>query len=411
MLRQTAIFLLLLSIVSTPVRADDLPDCATLLRTDHGVRILTVAGTFERRGFVQGYCLAEDVLAMVDDYALASLPPMIFNLLKVGLLSRMILPDGVSAEVKGLVDGAKARLGEGFISRRLGRALDEGDVLLVNAYVDYMASGCSSISAWGAATLDGPMKGAAVLGRNLDWSAHPALLERQLVVVHRPAEAGSEPFLSVTFPGLLGCLSCVDAGGTGAFLNLGYGPGGGSMLEAARFQPVTMSLRNAIEQRDPNGDGAATARDVSDVLHGTPTVGSYGIHVLARDAATGEGPALVIELNATGDAVRTTSRSAAFGADTLAVTNHLQILDEPVGCRRYRTLAKRSKARDLDGAVIWETMGSVVLGTATIQTMLYTPSAGRLRVWLRPPGYEGKPGPDDGVVLDLGELFGTGGAK
>ena len=137
-------------------------------------------------------------------------------------------------------------------------------------------------------------------------------------------------------------------------------------------------------------------------------MGSYGIHVLAPDSAPGAGPALVVELNATGDAVRTTSRSAAFGADTLAVTNHLQILDEPVGCRRYRTLAKRSKRRDLDGPALWDAISSVVLGTATIQTMLYIPSAGRLRLWFRPPGFDGDPAKDDGVELDLRVLLGMG---
>lgn len=402
---------LLLAFISTPAVADDLPDCGALLRTEGGVRILTAAGSFERRGFIQGYCLAEDVMAMVDDYALASLPTMLFNLMKAALRAKMQLPEGVLEEAGGLVAGAQARLGAAAESRRLGRAIDVGDVLLVNAYVDYMASGCSSLSAWGGATRDGPLKGAAVLGRNLDWSAHPVLLERQLVVVHRPTERDREPFVSVTFPGLLGCLSCVDASGTGAFLNLGYGPGTGSMLDVERFQPVTMTVRDAIERRDPDGDGAATARDVSGVLQGTPSVGSYGIHVLARQAAPGGGPALVIELNATGDAVRTASRSAVFGADTLAVTNHLQILDEPVGCRRYRKLARISERRDLDEPALWAAMRAVVLGTATIQTMLYVPSAGRLRIWLRPPGDEGSPAAADGVTLDLQALLGPGGTE
>ena len=196
-----------------------------------------------------------------------------------------------------------------------------------------------------------------------------------------------------------------------AFLNLGYGAGGGRLLEARRFQPVTMTLREAIERRDPNGDGKATARDVSGVLHGAPTVGSYGIHVLAARAVKGGGPALVVELNATGDAVRTGSRSAVFGTDTLAVTNHLQILDEPVSCRRYQTLAKRSKRRDLDEQALWEAARATVLGTATIQTMLYVPAAGRLRLWFRPPGFDGKPGEEGGVRLDLPALFGVGGTE
>ncbi len=411
MLYRIVSIFLLASLLASPAMAEDAPDCDALLRTEDGVRVLIAEGTFARRGYVQGYCLAEDVLAMVDDYALAALPTMLFNLMKAGLRSKMSLPDGGLAEAEGRVAGAKARLGAGFDSQRLGRALDVGDVLLVNAYVDYMASGCSSISAWGGATQDGPLKGAAVLGRNLDWSAHPVLLARQLVVVHRPTEADREPFLSVTFPGLLGCLSCVDASGTGAFLNLGYGPGRGSLLEAQRFRPVTMTLREAIERRDPNGDGKATARDIAEVIQGTPRGGSFVIPVGAADAAPGAGPARVVELNATGDAVRTRSRSARFGADTLAVTNHLQILDEPVGCRRYRTLAKRSKQRDLDETNIWQAMGTVVLGTSTIQTMLYVPSAGRLRVWLRPPGYDGDPKRGDGATLDLPALFGGGGTE
>lgn len=402
---------LFMLILSAPVHAADLPDCTKLLRSQGEVRVLTAAGTFERRGFIQGYCLAEDVLAMVDDYALASLPPILFNLMKAGIRSKMILPEGMLEEAGGLVAGGTARLGEGFKSRRLGRALDAGDVMLVNAYVDYMASGCSSLSAWGQATAEGPLKGAAVLARNLDWSADPVLLSRQLVVVHHPTESDREPFLSVTFPGLLGCLSCIDASGTGAFLNLGYGPGGGRLLEAERFQPVTMTLRDAIERRDPDGDGKVTARDVSSRLHGTPTVGSYGIHVLAPDSIPGTGPALVVEINATGDAVRTSSRSAVFGVDTLSVTNHLQILDEPVGCRRYRLLAKRSMRRDLDGAALWDAICAAVLGTATIQTMLYIPSQARLRLWLRPEGFRGDPGKGDGVELDLEALFTPGGTE
>ncbi len=107
----------------------------------------------------------------------------------------------------------------------------------------------------------------------------------------------------------------------------------------------------------------------------------------------------------------TASRSAVVGADTHAVTNHHHIHDEPVGCGRYRKLARVSKRRDLDEAALWGALRRVVLGTATIQTMLYVPSDGTLRLWLRPPGAEGPPGPTDGVELDLRALLGPGGTE
>ena len=404
-----AFFVLLALFPAVGLAQEAAPDCAALLTSHGDVRVLTVAGSFERRGYLQGYCLAESVLAIMDDFALKGLPPILFRVLKVGLRARMELPEGMLEEATGLVAGARDRLGDGFKSRHLGRVPDVNDILVVNAYVDFMASGCSSLSAWARATRGGDLAGAAALARNLDWSTHPVLLARQLVIVHRPEEPDREPFLSVTFPGLFGCLSCVDAGGTGAFLNLGYGPRRGSLLETPRFQPVSMTLRDAIERRDPDGDGLATARDVAAVFQGIPTVGSYGIHVVAATAPQDAGAALVLELNAAGDAVRTDSRSTEFGADTLGLTNHLQLLDEPIRCRRYRRLAGVSARRDLDARALWDAMRAVIMEGSTLQTMLYVPSAGRLRLWLRPPDHEGPPAWTDGVDLDLSTLFGTGG--
>ena len=383
------------------------PDCAALITTHGDVRVLTVAGSFERRGYLQGYCLAEGVLAVMDDFALKGLPPILFRALKAGLRARMELPEGMLEEAAGLVAGARDRLGDGFESRHLGRVPDVDDILVVNAYVDFMASGCSSLSAWARATRGGGLAGAAALARNMDWSTHPVLLAHQLVIVHRPGSPDREQFLSVTFPGLLGCLSCVDAGGTGAFLNLGYGPQRGSLLETQRFQPVSMTLRDAIERRDPDGDGLATARDIVAVFKGVPTVGAYGIHAVAAAAAPDAGSALVLELNSAGIAVRVDSRSTEFGADTLGLTNHLQILDEPTRCRRYRRLAGISARRDLDARALWDAMRAVIMEGSTLQTMLYVPSANRLRLWLRPSGHEGPPAWTDGVDLDLRALFGT----
>ncbi|MBM4373372.1 MAG: hypothetical protein FJ098_17070, partial [Deltaproteobacteria bacterium] len=263
----------LVSFLGNPMLLADAGGAPTTceLSTVDGVRVLTVRGSFHARGLAQGWCLAEDVLAVVDDYALAGIPPVLFKVLKAGLRRRLEAPSGLREEARGLVEGATARLGEGFRSRRLGRVLDLDDVLVINAYVDFMASGCSSLSAWGGATAGGPLRGAPALARNLDWSTDPVLLARQLVVVHHPVEPDREPFLSVTFPGLLGCLSCVDASGTAAFLNLGYGPHRGSLFTASRVQPVTMSLREAVERRDPDGDGETGTREVAGALEDLTT--------------------------------------------------------------------------------------------------------------------------------------------
>jgi hypothetical protein len=350
-----------------------------------GQRVLRVWGTPAQMGRAHGALLRESILAIVDGYALDVIPPATLDAAGVLYTTVAKIPPRLREEAEGVVEGMKAAGGAHV--PRLARELRAADLLVLNAMTDLLAIGCSSVSAWGAATEgSSELAGAPVLVRNLDWSADPQLLENQVIVVYQPDDPARQPVISVAFAGYIGCLSCMNEAGVAALFNMGYGDGAANPAKALQgFAPANLLLRDALEQRDVDGDGASTADDVEARWGEERHAGSYILHVLEprRDGAAA--PARVLEVEADGVVTRAPT-AGELGGQMLAATNHLRSKAPPSECSRYERVERTATAAGhrFDRDALWQ-LGTRLRLPEVVHTVLVEPEARRLGIWLRTP--------------------------
>lgn len=358
------------------------------LRTIDGIRVLHVWGTPTQMGHAHGALLREPILEVVDGYALDVIPPATLDAASVLYDTVAEIPPRLKEEAEGVIAGMRAAGGAEV--PRLGRELRASDLLVLNAMTDLLSIGCSSVSAWGASTEGAPdLGGAPIIVRNLDWSDDPQLLANQLVIAFEPDDPERQPLVSVAFAGYLGCLSCLSEAGVAALFNMGYGDGAASASEALQgFAPANLLLRDALEQRDVDGDGATTADDVEAVWHRHRHAGSYILHVLEPRRPGVAAPARVLEVEADGMSVRSPAADD-LGGQLLAATNHLREKTAPKACSRYATVERTAAAHAhrFDRDSLWQ-LGQTLRLPEVVHTLLVEPEARRLGVWLRRPSQD-----------------------
>jgi hypothetical protein len=366
-----------------------------------GQRVLRVWGTPAQMGHAHGALLREEILELVDGYALDVIPPATLDAAGVLYTTVARIPPRLKEEAEGVIAGMRAAGGAEV--PRLGRELRAADLLVLNAMTDLLAIGCSSVSAWGAATEGAAgVGGAPLLVRNLDWSEDPQLLANQVIFVFRPDDPARQPVVSVAFAGYLGCLSCMNEAGVAALFNMGYGDGAASPTQALRgFAPANLLLRDALEQRDVDGDDRATADDLEAVWRREQHAGSYILHVLEPRREGARAPARVLEVEANGVVTRYPDDSE-LGGQMLAATNHLRAKalgaggDQPDGpprtappseCSRYARVERTAAAQEhrFDRETLWS-LGTKLRLPEAVHTVLVEPEARSIAVWLRAPG-------------------------
>lgn len=356
------------------------------LRTLEGLRVLRVWGTPTQMGHAHGMLLRDEIIEIVDGYALDVIPPATLDAAGVLYTTVAQIPPRLREEAEGVIAGMKAAGGAEIPA--LGRELRVADLLVLNAMTDLLAIGCSSVSAWGTSTEGAPgLLGAPVMVRNLDWSDDPELLRNQIVFAFEPDDPQRQPVISVAFAGYLGCLSCMNEAGVSALFNMGYGDGAASASEALRgFSPANLLLRDALEQRDVDGDGTSTADDVEAIWKHETHAGSYILHLLEPRRGSDHAPARVLEVEADGMAVRH-PEDDELGGRILAATNHLRDKTAPSACSRYATIEAtvESRAHRLDHDSLWQ-LGARLRLDEVVHTLLIEPEARALGVWLRAPG-------------------------
>ncbi len=361
------------------------------LRDIGGQRVLHVWGSSYEMGYAHGYLLRETIIDVIDNYALSDIPQAMFAAAATSLATMGTIDPSLREEARAVIEGMKAA--GGAESRGLGRPLNADDLLVFNAVTDLVAIGCSSVSAWGSATTADPtLKGELALVRNLDWVADPALLKSQVIIAYEPSDPQKQDVISVAFAGYLGCLSCMNKAGVSVFFNMGYGKGAATLGQAAAgFAPANLLLREALSARDVNGDGRTNADDVLHKIKASQHAGSYIVHLVepAREAAaSGHPPARVLEIEATGVDVRSTSTGSKLGAEILAATNHLRAQAAPQTGPRYRRIEASVGARHqmLSLKSLWTIGEAVRIDDAVVHTMIFIPAKLDFSVRMRAPG-------------------------
>lgn len=350
-----------------------------------GLPVVVLKGTHYERGVAHGSALHAEIVDLVDNYlAQKAASPLLFFLMLQQVAPLIEAKQGLQDEAQGLVDGARKANGGSFRSRFREEDFSWQEILALNTYVDYIGTACSSVSAWGEATAQSELKGGAVLARNLDWSLSPDLLRNQALFVHLPAEEGEQPFLSVGFAGFLGCLSCVNKAGLGAFLNLGYGDRAGTFPPREKFLPAALAFRRAVETVAP--------RKTSQLDHFVARltahhhVGSFIIQAIAT-REPGKDAAVVVELQAGTHALRTAGDDDQFGHPVLVATNHNRKAGKARACQRYSIAVAGAETAgqgfDQDG--LWELL-TRMQRSDTMQRMLLVPGTGEFRLSVRQAG-------------------------
>ena len=375
-----------------------------------GQRVLRVWGTPTQMGHAHGFLLRDSILEIVDGYALDVIPPTALATAASLYTTIADISPRLREETEGIIAGMKQAGGARVPG--LDRDLQASDLLVLNAMTDLLAIGCSSVSAWGPSTADAPqLAGAPALVRNLDWSEDPQLLGNQVIIVYRPDDPKRQPVVSVAFAGYVGCLSCMNEAGVSALFNMGYGEGAAGLSTAlAGFSPSNLLLRDALEQRDIDGDGRSTADDVEALWRRKTHAGSYILHLIEPRRSDVDTPARVLEVEADGVVRRDPDAEGALGPQMLAATNHLRRKTEPSSCSRYRrverTVTKAEHQFDRDS--LWA-LGSTLRLPQVVHAVLVEPEARALQVWLRKPS-ETDDATSSPVAHTWSSLVGTPGA-
>jgi hypothetical protein len=378
-------------------------------------------GTHYEMGFAVGYELAGDVMRLANELAIGNtqyhlLDPWQYeNIVLPFFLEKFFVPDELAEEAQGLYDGMVAS-GEDLTITALGREMTLNDVLCQTAVPELNSLFCSSVAGWGESTgNDTLLQGGYIIARNLDYPCglNCVLGETSLILAYRPSDPGEIPWVNVTPPGMIGCLSCMNEYGLGASMNVGNHPDTGAIAPNS-LEPIGWTLRKGVEDYDPDGDGLET---VYDIVHGvipSHCLSSWDIHLYS---AYWDGqpypPGAILEVNNLGDSLRTSednylppSIDSEWG---LAVTNHDRVYYPPVPCLRYQTIAESlnadyhlslDRAEAIANSVSWWYSWAIA---GTVHQVAFLPNNGE--IYTKYAGYNYPASTDDRVRFTWEELF------
>ncbi|HZU96979.1 MAG TPA: C45 family peptidase [Planctomycetota bacterium] len=318
------------------------------LEVVHGVPVLRLEGTPEEMAEQHAHLLKKECRVLVDHY----LPEFLGKReLERGRdeARRLFWPHLSDSEKKEIQ----------VFARESG--IDEKDVLLSQCFPDlYRAWGCSTLAAVGSGTAEGPL-----LARNLDFLTMGYLQDFSVVVVAKPE--GKKPYVSVTWPGLLGVLSAQNDSVALAVMVVHDEHG---CDEGVPFQ---LAFRRAIEE-------ASTAEDVQRTLERLPLTVTNNLMVVDHD-----GGARLLEITPE----KIVARKPDAGGH-ITSTNHFQsdALKERRVTLTYRSSVQRlaaltkvcGKQEKTTIPLACEALRAAAAGKINVQSMVFLPGAGEILV-------------------------------
>ncbi len=339
------------------------------LKYIEGLPVLVAAGMPEEMGSQIGTLTRPALRSLVareDDLArgfgLAGLKPL---LLATAKAMAAHLPADTRTEMEATAKAA---------------GIDPDLVLLGNIMYDYsQIGGCSVLMVEPSRSADGNL----LFGRNLDFPTFGFIDRFSLVIVYRPK--GKHAFVSVTFPGLAGCVSGMnDAGLALAQLEVRQ-----TRDDSPRFDPagvpMAICFRRLLEE-------CSTVDEAEKLLREMPRTTMCNLAIADRQHAA------VLEIT-TRHVVR---RAAEQGL--CACTNHFrtpELAGYPTHCERYAILDPAKQPEKLGFAEVARKLDAVNQGELTLQTMIFEPQRLRMHLSLGPSPASSRPLKE----LDLGPLF------
>ncbi len=263
----------------------------------------------------------------------------------------------------------------------IAKASDMPADILTTANVMYEFSrlrGCSVLMVEpGRSTTGGPL-----FGRNFDFPTFGFLDRYSMVVVYRGK--GKHAFASVTFPGLVGCVSgLTDVGLCRAVLVVNLSNDGAPRFDPAGV-PIEMCFRRVMEE-------CKTVDEAEKLLRSLKRSSMCNLAICdLHDAA-------VLEITP-----KTVARRP--GVDGLcSCTNHFRTPELTTGvvCQRYNALEMSRQLEKLDVAAVAHKLDVVNEGRQTIQTMIFEPAKKTLYLSIGPRPSSSQPL----KKIDLTKLF------
>jgi hypothetical protein len=380
-------FMSIFLLVILPISAYAQSEIKGELNEIDGIPVLRVWGSPYEMGYAQGRLLGNQIVEEFEHYIMPLVlhQASIYNLATTIFTSLYTVPERYRSEAQGVIDGA-ADGGVDIFVRDLQRDLTPLDLATAGAMPDIIGLfGCSSLMAWGDATADDPvLAGEAAIVRNLDWVPTPFdptyLARRSIVIAREPNDRRST--ISIFFPGLLGCLSCMNDAGVSVLQHQKHPSVPLSDRDfSKKFIPINLAMREALELDDPDGDGVSTPDDAAFVIDSLPRSSQYVVMCLGADFE--DHPPFVLETTNLESLKRYDSDTPDFPPGTIAATNDFRKLDEGTDCERYATM--RDNVNAWEGRLtidrMWENNGDVAVnywGSITAQTMIFIPARRRI---------------------------------
>ncbi len=385
-----------------------------------GLQVVQLWGTREEMGYAEGALFCDQMPSLMKDYVLEYLVAdygVPYSLVLTMVETAITLPPDDERELRAMWDAAQEHCTEEQLwveSEYLepdaegARAVIWEDLVAANVLADW---GCSSFTAWGAATDSGQ----PIHGRNFDWAIDPGgrFLEQHVLKVYDSEEEGGARFASLTVPALAGCITCFTEEGVGLTMHNIWEAE--TATQATGIHPRMLATRSALTATWQAGDPVAAAEAV---LEAAPQRAGNNLH-LSHPLDRGEGGgAAVFEFDGNYDhpdgqvTVRQPGFDSVIASDeAIACTNHYlqrSELPEPNdSTERLDTLQAglnaalagapmdADGARDLIASVAWE---------ATAHSVVFDTDSRELRVYIAPetgtPATENTP-----HVIDLDALF------
>jgi hypothetical protein len=327
-----------------------------LERGPGGVPILYLEGTPEEMGEQHGALLAGEVRALLGWYV-------------PSFVGKREWADAEARAKRLLFPSIPPDLRREAVALARAAGVPEDDVLFAQCFTDlYRLFGCSTLAA--------PSAEGTFLARNLDFPGMGRLGRYSLVIVARPT--GKRPFVSITWPGMVGVLS----GESDALaLSVMVVHGDAGVHEGPPFQ---LAFRRVLEE-------AGDAKEAEALLRAMPRTVTNNLMLVDR-----AGAARVFELHPDGVSVRVPD-----GDGRLVSTNHflspgrrelrlsVEYLSSLHRYRAVRDAAAGAGPLDLDQARRALDAAAVPI---TLQSMIFLPKDGALEVSLpaRGPATRGR---------------------
>ncbi len=234
----------------------------SILSNADNLTVVKVWGTHYERGYAYGYLCSSKIMSVWNNYILpnyGSYIPLAKQI--IGNSNMFSINPKYKTEVEAMLDGIGAA---GYDTTGLSYL----DLYVVNFTTDLEgfvgkklpSQNCSSLLNWGNATIGTDLNGKSVICHHLDApQSDTAIINNQVLVIHIPSEIDEQPWFLTGTAGQMVASQAVNSHGLCVFLNT---VDGFSAEYNKQYEPVTITIRNAIESRDFNNDGVNNVNDI-----------------------------------------------------------------------------------------------------------------------------------------------------